>query len=111
MSDSVSNVNLVKEVFPVGKLLDIQLEVIGEDAGLALIGALNGHEGSKEIFFDNVSINRVGFHTYLSGPNAVSPMARDALALLGRYKRGEDHDLNTLEQFLISHMHNSVNRG
>ena len=79
--------NLAKQMFPVGKLLDIQLKVIGDVAGPALIGVLNGHEPSKAIFFDNVSIERVGFCSYLAGHAPVSSVAEEALRLLDRYRK------------------------
>ena len=111
MSDSVGNENLLKAMWPIGKLVDIQLKITGENAGCGLIGALNGREEGKAVFFDNVSIERVGFCTYLSGQNAIGDVAREALDILVRYKTGDYRALEALEQFLISNMHNSVERG
>lgn len=110
MSDSSGNENLLKEMWPIGKLVDVQIKITGENGGYSLLGALNGREEGKAVFFDSVSIERVGFCSYLSGQNAISEVAQEALDMLIRYKMGDYRAIESLEQFLISNMHDSVGR-
>lgn len=94
--------NFIRESFPVGKLVDISLRLTGDKAGFALIGALNDNEEAKALFFDNVSINKVGFTSYLCRDGGFSSLAAEALELL------RSGDFVRLEQFLLSHAHNGA---
>ncbi|PBO08793.1 hypothetical protein [Aeromonas salmonicida] len=100
---------LLKEMFPVGKTVDIQLKLTGDQAGFALIGALNDRDEAKDLFFENVSIKKVGFTSYLGAEGGVSSVAAEALLLLDECRQ-DWQKMETLEQFLLSHAHNGVGK-
>lgn len=100
---------LLKEMFPVGKTVDIQLKLTGALAGFALIGALNDSDEAKALFFEHVSIDKVGFTSYLSGNGSVPQVAAEALHLLEECRQGR-REMEDLKQFLLSHAHNGVGK-
>lgn len=100
---------IMKEMFPVGKVVDICLKLTGDQAGFALMGALNDRDEAKALFFDHVSINKVGFTSYLSGSGGVSQVAVEALHLLEECRQGR-REMEDLKQFLLSHAHNGVGK-
>lgn len=100
---------LLKEMFPVGKTVDIQLKLTGALAGFALIGALNDSDEAKALFFDNVSIKKVGFTSYLGGDGGVPSVAAEALRLLDECRQ-DWRRIEALEQFLLYHAHNGVGK-
>lgn len=99
--------DFIREAFPVGKLVDISLRLTGDQAGFALIGALNDNEEAKALFFDNVSISKVGFKSYLAGNGGVNSVAAEALRLLDECLQCQ-RDMEDLRQFLLTHAHNGV---
>lgn len=100
---------MMREAFPVGKLVDISLRLTGDQAGFALIGALNDNEEAKALFFDNVSVAKVGFTSYLGGKGGVPSVASEALCMLEECLRCQ-RDMEDLRQFLLSHAHNGVRK-
>ncbi len=109
MTKQQNSGELMKEMFPAGKVVDISLKLTGDQAGFALIGALNDRDEAKALFFDHVSIDKVGFTTYLSGNGGVSQVAVEALHLLEECRQGR-REMEDLKQFLLSHAHNGVGK-
>lgn len=104
------NQDLFSSAWPVGKLVDIQVRITGSDGGFNLIGALNDNSECKDNFFKSISINRVSAKTYMSGNFCVEDAFSHAVDILNRYKNGDYGSLEQLEQFLIYHSTNKVDK-
>lgn len=99
------------EVWPVGRLADIQIRIKESGGGDCLISALNDRIENFDVFFKKIEIVRVGFDSSMDGGGKnIDCELKLLIDEINSYEAGDYLAISRVKQRLISMLNSSVSR-